>query len=195
MGTEPATDKLRIGLIADNPNFPGGWEQTVEKVKLADQLGYDSVWMGETWGYDLVARLTELVIATERIKVGAGIFNVSRAPRCDRHDGGDARRAIGRAFLRARLVGRVRGRALARGAFDRPLRRIREYTEIINLIMRAREAGLSGGDLRPGAGIHAAVHPGPRPYPDLHRRDHAEEHRADRRDRRRRTADLLAEQT
>ena len=81
MAAEAGPKRPPLGLIAGNPNFPGGWEQMVAKVKLADELGYDSVWMGETWGYDLVARLTELVLATKRIKVGAGIFNTfSRSP-------------------------------------------------------------------------------------------------------------------
>jgi F420-dependent oxidoreductase-like protein len=138
MGTEPATDKLRIGVIANNPNFPGGWQQTIEKVRLADQLGYDSVWLGETWGYDLVARMTELVIATERIKVGAGIFNVySRSPgviastmaTLDDRSGG--RMICGLGSSGAYVVEHWHG-----VPFEKPLRRIREYTEIINMIMR-----------------------------------------------------------
>jgi alkanesulfonate monooxygenase SsuD/methylene tetrahydromethanopterin reductase-like flavin-dependent oxidoreductase (luciferase family) len=73
MGTGPAADgTLRLGVLANNPNFPGAWEATVEKVRIADELGYDSVWLGETWGYDLVSRLTELVIATRRIAIGRG---------------------------------------------------------------------------------------------------------------------------
>ena len=31
----------RIGLLADSPNFPAAWDQVVEKVKIADELGYD----------------------------------------------------------------------------------------------------------------------------------------------------------
>jgi F420-dependent oxidoreductase-like protein len=138
MGTEAATGKLRIGVIANNPNFPGGWQQTIEKVRLADRLGYDSVWLGETWGYDLVARMTELVIATERIKVGAGIFNVySRSPgviastmaTLDERSGG--RMICGLGSSGAYVVEHWHG-----VPFEKPLRRIREYTEIINLIMR-----------------------------------------------------------
>ena len=37
----------RIGLIAEIPNFPGPWSEVMEKVKLADELGYDSIWLGE----------------------------------------------------------------------------------------------------------------------------------------------------
>ena len=138
MGTEAATGKLRIGVIANNPNFPGGWQQTIEKVRIADRLGYDSVWLGETWGYDLVARMTELVITTERIKVGAGIFNVySRSPgviastmaTLDERSGG--RMICGLGSSGAYVVEHWHG-----VPFEKPLRRIREYTEIINTIVR-----------------------------------------------------------
>ena len=48
------TARRTLGLVADNPNFPADWRTTVEKVKIADELGYDSVWVPETCGYDLV---------------------------------------------------------------------------------------------------------------------------------------------
>src|SRR6059058_3420230 len=71
----------RIGLIADSPNFPAAWDQVVEKVKIADELGYDSIWLGESWGYELFTSMADLVRATSRIKIGAGIANIySRTP-------------------------------------------------------------------------------------------------------------------
>nr|MBA3823853.1 LLM class flavin-dependent oxidoreductase [Ktedonobacterales bacterium] len=76
-----ATNGPRVGIVADNPNFPEPWETIVAKVRLADELGYDSVWLGETWGYDIVTSLMDLVRVTSRIKIGAGIMNVfSRSP-------------------------------------------------------------------------------------------------------------------
>lgn len=135
---EQGSGGLRIGLVANNPNFPGAWQETVEKIVLADELGYDTVWLGETWGYDLVTRLTELVLATKRIRIGAGIFNVfSRTPgvlastiaTLDERSGG--RIVCGLGSSGAQVIEHWHG-----VPFDRPLRRLREYTEIINLIMR-----------------------------------------------------------
>jgi len=146
MASETGTSRPPLGLIAGNPNFPGGWAQMVEKVKLADQLGYDSVWLGETWGYDLVARLTELVVATTRIKVGAGIFNTfSRSPgviaataaTLDERSGG--RFVLGLGSSGAYVVEHWHG-----VPFDRPLRRLREYTEIINMIMQREKLVYQG---------------------------------------------------
>jgi F420-dependent oxidoreductase-like protein len=138
MAAEAARARRPLGLVADNPNFPGAWAETVAKVKLADRLGYDSVWLGETWGYDLVSSLTELVLATERIKIGAGIFNVfSRSPgviastiaTLDERSGG--RMLLGLGASGANVIEHWHG-----AKFDRPLRRIREYVEIVGLILR-----------------------------------------------------------
>ena len=71
----------RVGLMADAPNFPAAWDEVVEKVKIADELGYDSIWLGESWGYELFTSMADLVRATKRIKIGAGIANIySRTP-------------------------------------------------------------------------------------------------------------------
>ncbi len=32
----------RIGLVADSPNFPAAWDQVMEKVKIADELGFEA---------------------------------------------------------------------------------------------------------------------------------------------------------
>src|SRR2546423_15236495 len=63
----------RVGLVAEIPNFPGPWSEAMEKVKLADELGYDSIWLGESWGYELFTSMGDLVRITQRIKIGAGI--------------------------------------------------------------------------------------------------------------------------
>ncbi|TMC19733.1 MAG: LLM class flavin-dependent oxidoreductase, partial [Chloroflexi bacterium] len=87
--TEPSTSTAStkkayrncVGLVADAPNFPTAWNQVVEKVKVADELGFDSIWLGETWGYELFTSMADLVRVTKRIKIGAGIANIySRTP-------------------------------------------------------------------------------------------------------------------
>lgn len=143
-----SSSDLRIGLIADNPNFPAGWEQVVEKVKLADQLGYDSVWLGEAWGYDVFTSLADLARVTQRIKLGTGIVNVfSRSPgviassiaTLDERSGG--RMLLGLGSSGGNVIEHWHG-----VRFEKPLRRLREYAEIINMIMR-REKLLYHGDI------------------------------------------------
>ena len=49
--------------------------------QLADELGYDSFWLPEAWGYEIFTLLTEMAVHTKRIKLGTGIVNVfSRTP-------------------------------------------------------------------------------------------------------------------
>lgn len=129
---------MRIGLIADSPTFPGDWESVLAKARLADELGFASIWLGEAWGYELFTSLADLVRATTRIEIGAGVANVfSRSP---------AVIASAAATLDERSGGRV---LLGLGTsgpqviehwhgvpFARPLRRLREYVEIVDLILR-----------------------------------------------------------
>lgn len=133
--------RRRIGFVADSPNFPSAWEQVVEKVKIADELGFDSVWMSESWGYELFTSMADLVHATRRIKIGAGIANIySRTP---------ALIASSAATLDERSGGRI---ILGLGSsgenviehwhgvpFEKPLKRIREYIEIIRMILRGEK--------------------------------------------------------
>ena len=144
---DEVTDGLPpLGLVADNPNFPGDWRATVEKVRIADRLGYDSVWVPETWGYDAVSSLAELALATERIKLGSGIVNVfSRSPALlaatfatlDERSGG--RMLLGLGASGANVIEHWHG-----VPFDRPLRRLREYVAIVRLILRREKLQYAG---------------------------------------------------
>ena len=69
----------RQGLVAFWKNYDR--ELNLRAAKLADELGYDSFWLPEAWGYEIFSLLTEMAVKTERIKLGTGIVNVfSRSP-------------------------------------------------------------------------------------------------------------------
>jgi F420-dependent oxidoreductase-like protein len=146
MSEDQAQRQLRIGLVADSPTFPGDWNTVLENVRLADGMGYDAVWLGEAWGYELFTSLADLVRVTERMKIGAGVANVfSRSP---------ALVAATAATLDERSHGRM---LLGLGPsgpqvvehwhgvpFSRPLRRTREYIEIIDRILRREPLNYEG---------------------------------------------------
>src|SRR5258705_2199652 len=44
--------------------------------QLAEDLGYDSIWIPEAWAYEQFQLLTEVALATKRIKLATGIANV-----------------------------------------------------------------------------------------------------------------------
>jgi F420-dependent oxidoreductase-like protein len=133
--------RARIGFLADLPNFPSAWEQIVEKVQIADQLGFDSVWIAESWGYELFTSMADLVRVTKQIKIGAGIANIySRTPALlastvatlDERSGG--RILLGLGSSGAKVIEHWHG-----VPFQKPVKRIREYIEIIRMILRGEK--------------------------------------------------------
>src|SRR5512138_2941600 len=49
----------------------------VEKMLLAERLGFDSVWTAEAYGSDAVTPLAYLAALTKRIKLGTGIMQLA----------------------------------------------------------------------------------------------------------------------
>ena len=62
---------LSIGYSGATLDFP------TELVKLADRLGYDTVWTAEAYGTDAMTPLAYLAAVTERIKLGTGIIQLA----------------------------------------------------------------------------------------------------------------------
>ncbi|HEX4205999.1 MAG TPA: LLM class flavin-dependent oxidoreductase [Ktedonobacteraceae bacterium] len=141
LNVENKAYRTKIGFVADSPQFPGAWDQVVEKVKIADELGFDSVWLGESWGYELFTSMADLVRSTKRIKVGAGIANIySRTPALiastvatlDERSGG--RIVLGLGPSGANVIEHWHG-----VPFQKPVTRTREYVEIIRMILRGEK--------------------------------------------------------
>jgi F420-dependent oxidoreductase-like protein len=126
---------------------PGGdWQEAVRTARLADELGYDAVWLGETWGHELFTSMADLVHHTERIKIGAGIANVftrsaaliaMSAATLDELSGG-------RILLGLGSSGHIVIERLHGVPFEKPLTRIREYVDIVNILMRGERLDYSG---------------------------------------------------
>src|SRR5215207_9720621 len=133
---------MRAGLfLAYWPWF--SLEEQVELAALADELGPDSVWISEAWGQDAVSVLGLLAGKTERVALGSGLMQIpARQP---------AATAMAAATLDVLTGGRFRlglgvsGPQVSEGwygvPFGRPLRRTREYVEIVRKVL-AREAPL-----------------------------------------------------
>ena len=133
--------RTNIGFLADLPNFPSAWEQVVEKVKIADELGFDSIWIAESWGYELFTSMADLIRETKHIKIGAGIANIySRTPALlastvatlDERSGG--RILLGLGSSGANVIEHWHGLP-----FQKPIKRIREYIEIIRMILHGEK--------------------------------------------------------
>jgi len=114
-----------------------GVDAIVDLSRTAETLGYERVWMPETWGRDLVTTLTSVANDTDSIGLGPSVANVySRSP---------ALVAQTAATLQEVSDGRLRmglgpsGPAVVEGwhgiEFDRPLRRTREYVDVVRTVL------------------------------------------------------------
>src|SRR3989442_3855330 len=52
----------------------------VDKVLLAERLGFDSVWTAEAYGSDAITPLAYLAALTKRIRLGTGILQLAARP-------------------------------------------------------------------------------------------------------------------
>jgi len=118
----------------------------VEFARFAEEQGYDRVWLPETWGRDAVTVLTTIAERTDEVGIGTSVANVySRSP---------ALLGQTAATLQEVSDGRFRlgvgpsGPALVAGwhgvDYDRPLRRTREYIDIVRQVLSGERLEYDG---------------------------------------------------
>ena len=182
--------------------FGANLKVPVERVKLAEELGYDSVWSSEAYGADALSPLAYLAAVTDRIKLATAVVQLgARTPANTAMAFAtiEALAGEGRVIVGLGLSGPADRGGLVRhavGEADRPhARHGRDHAPDL----RARGAGRlrRRGDLaalprarRHRRGQAAQVDPAHQPrHADLHRRRRARQRRAHRRGRRRLAAD------
>lgn len=130
--------KLGLGI-----GYSGGeMRLPIEKVQLAERLGYDSVWTAEAYGSDALSPLAYLAAKTERIKLGTGVIQLAgRTP---------ANAAMTIATIDALAGGNrvicglgVSGPQIVEGWYGepwgRPYYRIKDYVTIMKKILAREE--------------------------------------------------------
>ncbi len=126
--------RLAVHLSYSGPAFAVDLDTVLE----AERLGYDSVWTAEAYGSDAVTPAAWIAARTTRLHVGTAVMQVAaRTPAMaamtamtlDALSGGRFRLGLG-----------VSGPQVVEGwhgqPFSRPLRRTREYVEIVRAILR-----------------------------------------------------------
>lgn len=150
----------RVGLLIPYTDLVPR-EQTVEFVRTADRLGYESVWVPEAYGYDAITMLTLLATRTVSINLGSGIINVfSRTPTLiaqtvaalDDISGGRA--ILGLGTSGPQVISGWHGMD-----FDKPLQRMRETVEIVRLALRREPVRYSGKVFDIPKGLKLITHP------------------------------------
>lgn len=138
------TDRTVHLPVAAQPSI----DSLVSLTQRAEDHGYSRVWLPETWGRDAVTVLSAIAERTEEIGIGPSVLNVySRSPAL-----------VGQtaATLQELSEGRMRvalgpsGPAVIQGwhgvDFDRPLRRTREYIDVVRAVCSGETVNY-GGDI------------------------------------------------
>ena len=139
----------RTGLLAFWKNYDR--KNVLRYAQMADEMGYDSFWIPEAWGYEAFSLLTEIAVHTKNIKLGTGIVNVfSRSPGLI---------AIHAATLDEISEGRfmlglgTSGKNVVEGfhgvPYKKPLTRLRQYIYVVQTLMAGGRLSDAGADLWP----------------------------------------------
>lgn len=136
--------KLSVGLGGSRDQIAPGKLQA--RLQAAEDGGVETVWVGESWGPDAITQLAVAAAWTKRVKIGSSIVNVfSRTPAAlAQHFGtldiiSEGRMLLGLGTSGAQVVEHFHGLP-----FKRSLRRMREYIEIINLLMAGTPLNYEG---------------------------------------------------
>jgi alkanesulfonate monooxygenase SsuD/methylene tetrahydromethanopterin reductase-like flavin-dependent oxidoreductase (luciferase family) len=135
--------------LALSVGFTGNPEQNsdlIKRIQIAEEVGVEAVFTAETWGRDQFSLLTQIALKTSKIKIGTGIAPVfGRSPAVlamsyatlDELSGG--RVIIGLGTSGSRVIEHWHGEP-----FEKPLQRIKEYCEIINMIIAGEKVIYDG---------------------------------------------------
>ena len=134
---------MKLGVLA---GMGRDWQDSIEKVRIAESLGYAMVATGEAWGPSSIPWMTLLATHTEKIQIGTSILNVySRSPGAIAQEFASlemlskGRMVCGLGSSGHRVIEHFHG-----VPFNTPLRRIREYVEIIKLLLEGQELNYDG---------------------------------------------------
>jgi F420-dependent oxidoreductase-like protein len=134
---------LKLGLNLGYWGIGPAGEEALEVVKAAERAGFDSVWVAESYGSDVVSVLAWLAPQTETIKLGAAIMQVpARPPAAAAMAGCTIDKLSGGRFI---FGFGPSGPQVSEGwygvPYAKPWGRTREYVEIVRRIV-AREGPL-----------------------------------------------------
>ena len=146
---------MKLGLHAGYWGLGITGEEQLGMAKEADRLGYDTIWAAEAYGSDAATVLAWIAANTSRIRIASGIFQMpARTPTMTAMTAATLDNISGGRFV---LGLGISGPQVVEGwhgqPFDRPLRRTREYVDIVRKAL-ARETVTYDGEIyklpRPG---------------------------------------------
>lgn len=133
---------LNLGYWSGTPDPAGD----LALARAADDAGYDSVWVAESYGSDAVSILGAIAVSTQHIGIGSAVLQIPA-----RSAAMTAMSAVTLDHLssgRFRLGLGVSGPQVSEGwhgvGFDAPLGRTREYVDVVRMAVRRDEVRYAG---------------------------------------------------
>ncbi len=137
--------KIAVNVTSDTT---GDWGSAISFALEAERLGAESIWSGESWGFDAITPLAYLSAGTTQIGLGTGIVQIgSRSP---------ANLAMTAMSMQSLSGGRFRlglgtsGPQVIEGwhgvPFSRPISRTREIIEIVRMVTAGERVAYDGDE-------------------------------------------------
>lgn len=138
--------RTAIGIGGADSGRERNWPDVVRFVTEAERMGVDDCWNAEAWGLDAVTPLAYLAGQTTRIRLGTSIAQISaRVPAMTAMTAMTMAAMSGDRFV---LGLGVSGPQVVEGLqgvrFDRPLTRLREYLDILDMAFAGQKLQYSG---------------------------------------------------
>lgn len=134
---------MKLGVLA---TMGRDWNSGLERVRIAEDLGYEFVSTGEAWGPSVIPFLALVAANTERIRIGTSILNVfSRSPAVLAQEFSmldqvsEGRMVLGLGSSGANVIEQFHGIP-----FEKPLQRIRETVEIFDILISGEKLRYEG---------------------------------------------------
>lgn len=121
-------------------------QETLDLVRRAEELGYESIWAGESWGFDAFTTLAWLASHTTRIGIGTHIATMfSRTPAMTAQSAASLDSiAGGRLTLGLGMSGPIVVENWHGQRWEQPLQRTREFIEIVRLALSGERVDYDG---------------------------------------------------
>jgi F420-dependent oxidoreductase-like protein len=126
----------KIGIVPFWKNYDR--KAVLRAACLAEDLGYDSIWIPEAWAYEQFQLLTEIALSTRRLGLATGIANVfSRSPGLLAMSAATLDEiSEGRAILGLGTSGKLVVENFHGMQYTKPLTRLRETVGILRALWR-----------------------------------------------------------
>jgi 5,10-methylenetetrahydromethanopterin reductase len=137
---------MRIGMVIGADGANSTLDDVIAQAKRVEEVGLDTVWMANIFGFDAISALGLIGRETSRIGLGTAV-----TPTYPRHPTAIAQQAMtsaaasnGRFSLGIGLSHQVVIESMLGMSYEKPARHMREYLEVLMSLVRGETANYDG---------------------------------------------------